>query len=604
MAPPSLKLFSKRRLGFLAVVLSALLVAGFSVAANRFLRTVAPSFAGLIREQLKIGFSFGHIRYIFPNHVVLKEVSITEPSAGTVIAQVPVASLRFSFPIFSSRHKIRLSGLSLTGPSVQMAALNNYLQRHAALVLSYIKSIPRGDMRVDIMSKDFHLDFDLHPSHFSGRGSLGNKTYEYSLEGDINEFGIVLKKLTAKGTGLSMNLWGNCQDNNLEWKGFVMAAPPLTTAPLYVLDIDGKAVLKAQEIELPKLSFSVNGDALQAYGRWAKPGRLNGRIMYVRQAQQVNRQNPLKSVTIDVASTRQGPKPAFNGRLRADFLEGTQALQQLRLQLQGLQTAKAKNPGVREVSIRRAQMSALINGRSHGVAFGQGRAGLSLPAKDRLNLDFSAGMYGGRAHIHTSVDASGRPWQVSAQGKFEGVQAHLLSPALEYFAKCRGLLFADFQGSFPQNPIFSGTLSLPKAEFAGFDFLLWVSQNFQMPALAHLTQAAFTCRFKVDAKAAALEDFELFSRDLTLRGTYLVGFDELVSSRISAHFSSEVLKESPVGRRIWGLGKGARDLPFEFRLSGNFHRMNFEWEDSPLKARVQRQIPDFIQNIIDRRLNQ
>ena len=100
-----------------------------------------------------------------------------------------------------------------------------------------------------------------------------------------------------------------------------------------------------------------------------------------------------------------------------------------------------------------------------------------------------------------------------------------------------------------------------------------------------------------------VDDIKLNTDDFNLSGFYHLDADDLVSSQASAQFSKKLLSESPIGRKIIGLVRGAWTLPFEFSLSGNMYRMNFQWDNSPLKDKVRQHLFSFFESIIDRRMD-
>ena len=124
-----------------------------------------------------------------------------------------------------------------------------------------------------------------------------------------------------------------------------------------------------------------------------------------------------------------------------------------------------------------------------------------------------------------------------------------------------------------------------------------------MPSLNHVSGADLSCHFKIDGKSKMLDDLKLNTEDLDLSGFFHIDEDDLVSSQASVRFSKKLLSESPIGRHIMGLVRGAWTLPFEFSLSGNVHRMNFQWDNSPLKDKVRQHMFSFFERMIDRRMD-
>ncbi len=124
-----------------------------------------------------------------------------------------------------------------------------------------------------------------------------------------------------------------------------------------------------------------------------------------------------------------------------------------------------------------------------------------------------------------------------------------------------------------------------------------------MPSLEHVPDAEISGHFKIDGNSKMLDDLKLYAGNFDLNGFFHLDADDLVSSQFSVRLSKDLLKESPIGRYIIGLVHGAWTLPFEFSLSGNIHRMNFQWDNSLLKDKVRRHMFSFVERMIDRRMN-
>jgi hypothetical protein len=125
-----------------------------------------------------------------------------------------------------------------------------------------------------------------------------------------------------------------------------------------------------------------------------------------------------------------------------------------------------------------------------------------------------------------------------------------------------------------------------------------------MPSMERLSGVELFLRFKFNSQIAEFNDVRLHSDDLNWNGFFHLDSNHLVSSRNSILFSRELLSESPIGQKVIELVPKAWELPFEFQLSGDLNRMNFQWEDSLLKRKVEDRIPHFIEQSIQQRMDE
>jgi hypothetical protein len=173
-----------------------------------------------------------------------------------------------------------------------------------------------------------------------------------------------------------------------------------------------------------------------------------------------------------------------------------------------------------------------------------------------------------------------------------------------------GLLSGNFDLQTSKNIELTGALKLHHGNFDDSDFQAWMVKTLQMPSLDHVSNADSSCHFKIDGtmlgrrQQLLLDDLKLKTDNFDLNGFFHLDADDFVSSQIAIRFSKKLLGESPIGRKIIGLVQGAAwAFPFEFSLSGNMSKMNFQWDNSPLKNKVRQHMFSFIQRMIDQHMD-
>ncbi|MDE2028851.1 MAG: hypothetical protein KGJ11_09970, partial [Candidatus Omnitrophica bacterium] len=210
----------------------------------------------------------------------------------------------------------------------------------------------------------------------------------------------------------------------------------------------------------------------------------------------------------------------------------------------------------------------------------------------------------GHAYSRIFVDTSSLPWAIKGRGRFDGIDIRRLGDAFSFFKHGRGVLSGYFDLQASKQIELDGALNLHQGDFEGSDFQKWMAKLLQMPSLSHIGGMELSTCFKIEGRAKMFDDINLITQEFNLNGFYHLDEDDFVTSRLALRFSKNLLSESPIGRQVIGLVYGAWTLPFEFRLSGNLYRENFQWDTSPLKDRIREHLFSFFARMIDERLDQ
>lgn len=138
-----------------------------------------------------------------------------------------------------------------------------------------------------------------------------------------------------------------------------------------------------------------------------------------------------------------------------------------------------------------------------------------------------------------------------------------------------------------------------------FEFFKWLAQLFDIPRLKRIDFERASSHFLVNAKGAGLQKMDLKSQDVDLKGDFILGPRDLVSSQLALMFTRGLLESSPKFTPLLRLvGKDLVSFYFEFQLSGILHKMNFLWLQSDFKNRLQKAIPGFIERRIDKNIEE
>ena len=555
----------KWKCAVLIILIISAMAAIFSFQVNRWLPHYALSFCDLIAQQFKTQISFKTVHYRFPNDIIFKNIKVLESDGKIPMLQASRVTVGF------------FKTIVVDDMAIDFPVLKNYLTRHGKQIYAGAKIFPKGNMRLLVPNgrfypKDyngdpvtFKIDLSLNQDHLSAHGSWGDKDRSnYELYGNIRNSGFDLDKLTLEDSQSSMDIWGSWHAHHIDWKGFIFYDK------FYILDINGHLKIQDNDIVLKQLSFSVNGDAVGARGHCSKQNLF-----------QCDADIALKNTKLHLHAQNTPQGLVLKGwadydRVHVDF-ENLKAL--------------IINDNSLKLKIKQIQSIFSIQGNEYKVPLENLLASINFADPYQKTITLSARMFAGHGYSRIFLDTTSLPWQIKGQGNFDGIDI------------THGLLSGTFNLQSSKNIELSGILVLHNGTFDNTDFQVWAAKTLQMPSLSHVSGADLSCRFKIDGKSKMVDDLKLNTDDFDLSGSFHLNADDLVSSQGSVRFSKKLFSESDIGRHIIGLVRGAWTLPFEFRLSGNVYRMNFQWDNSPLKDKVRQHMFSFFERMIDRRMD-
>jgi hypothetical protein len=503
--------------------------------------------------------------------------------------------------------------VALSDATIDFVLFKDYWQQHNPLIYAWAKTLPKNNLRfflpdgqIFLKGKTsppdhFKINFNLHQNHVFAQGTWDEKEkYNYELSGDIIDHGFNLSKLTIAQGASSINFWGRWQNNTIDWKGYIFYKQ------IYILDITGQLNIRDKDILLKNLSFSVNGDAVNLSGQCSKQKlfQCDADMTVLRQKQHLNVQTPLKDITLHLNAQNTPQGLFFNGQADLNFLfnaHPTAVLQSAHLSFKNLK-ARIINASLLQIKIDQLGASWMIPDERK-ILVDDILTGIHLTGVSHEIIALSARIYTGHYRSRLFLDTASLPWQVKGQGQFEEIDINRIKDAFSVFQQCHGLLSGSFDLQSLKNMKLGVTLAVHHGDFNDAHFLPWLARTLQMPSLAHLSAADLSCHLRIDGHAKMIDALRLQTSDLDLNGFFHLDAEDFVSSRIAVHFSKPLLNESPMGRSIIGMVQNAWTLPFEFRLSGNLYRMNFQWDHSLLKDKVRQHLFSFVERMIDRRVD-
>ncbi|MBF0570685.1 MAG: hypothetical protein HQL12_02315 [Candidatus Omnitrophica bacterium] len=597
----------------LIILIISAMAAVFSSRINRWLPDYALSYSNLIARQFQAKIYFGEAHYLFPNCIIFKNVKILNPEESPPMLQASRVIMKFPSLLFSSPAPVNY--IVMVNLSVNYPVLKNYWAHHGKKIYTRIKPLPEWNIRLFVPDGKIYLkgpspedpiafktDFSLDQAHLNAHGFWTDKDrFDYELDGNIRDSGFDLDKLTLREGNSSLNLWGKLSGGNIDWKGYIFYEK------FYILDIDGHLKIERNDIILKGLSFSIDGDAVEASGHCLKQNlfQCDADITYRRVPPHIDPQKPLESINLNFHAQNTLQGLFLTGQSDLNFLSvlgHPPSLQKVHLDFENLK-ALIVNGDFLKLRIQHMQSIFSAQGNKYKISLSDLWASLNYSKPYRKNITLSSGILTGHCQGRIFLDTASFPWQIKSQGSFKGIDINLLSSTFSYLTGCHGLLSGSFMFQSFKNAGLTGDMAIHDGNFDTSSFQKWMAKVLQMPSLVHSPNTNLSCHFKIDRQSKMLDKLTLHSDDLDLNGFFNLDADDLVSSRISVRFSKKLLKESLVGREIISLVHGAWTLPIEFSLSGNVHRMNFQWDNSPLKDKVRQHMFSYFEQVIDQRMD-
>jgi hypothetical protein len=515
----------------------------FSLAVLRVIDKFIPAYSSLMAGRLGLRVSFRRAHYVFPRKIIIDDVKVFDKQTDAkAMLESPRMTLGFSFPLFSSQKKIRLSQLTLNHLKIRAPDLGRYMMRHGGLVAVELKVQPQLDMQIRLTEAQLYL--------FRDSRVVAPIVFDMDLSLDRGQF---LAKLKDRHSFLQF--WGDRRGPELDWKGFMFYGEDLMLHPLSILDIAGHLRFRDKGVTLERLSFSTDDAKVLAHAScWVDgPLKFDAALSYDRQDGHVNAQDPLRKIAIDLHGQLDHRGVLTSGDMDIDLFSKRSAnmsLQKFGLAFEDL-GAQVINDRLLKLKMRRAAVLLRTFGSEHKISFENLLTSIQRPTDAQFKMTLSAGLYGGSYQGLIVEDIASHPWQTKARGSFDKIDISRLSEIWEHFEKYHGQATGTFYFRASRSFSLTGSLSVHGGRFQDLDFLPWdVPKIFQMPSLDHLSGADLFCHLRFEPQSIEFRDVALRADDLDVNGFFRVDPDDLVSSEIAIRFSQQLFGESPIGQKI------------------------------------------------------
>jgi len=220
-------------------------------------------------------------------------------------------------------------------------------------------------------------------------------------------------------------------------------------------------------------------------------------------------------------------------------------------------------------------------------------------------IEYKAPFYEGLLRGNLYIDSTQIPSKITSQITLEDVNTDALEELLIQFAQFDGRMSSTM--NFTNIPQFelSGNITMVDGRMTDFDFFNWVSDTFRLPSLRAIDFGRASTQFLINKKHVQLMGIHLKTDDVRIRGYYDINNQNLVSSKLTVALSQGLLRQSPKFKPVLTIFEGNKDfLNFEFQLSGYTGAVNFQWMPSDVKRKIQERIPDFVERLIEKNIDE
>jgi hypothetical protein len=500
------------------------------------------------------------------------------------------------------------------------------------------------------------IEVSLQGNEISGRGSLskdmdvllleksrlqqrsrGGLALQYQFRGILENSGFSIETLEFMRKNLYAKFWGKLLSHDMALNGFAFIdtrvdesalgasgadsgnqALPLSWqsaetlglphANLYLLDINCRVNLVFPQLRIDHLSFSVNNNPCALTGSITLGDPIGFDLMFSSSLAHMledARVENFKKIFLGLKGDFQNDLFRLEAQLNFDLVKkkkGSLPLEKFEAAFKGVTVNCGAHPRF-AVNFKEADFFCSTDSNTYKILLKDFGGMVSLLNDRYASLEFGSWFADGSLRGRASFDLTQVSPLVTATLRLRNCNANALDGILIHFSKVHGKLFSQMHFRNSPNLYLRGGLVIKDGYLKNFEFFKWLADFFGLDSLKKVDFSRAFSNFSIDQEGASLQHINLDSRDLRLNGSFGLGANDLVSSKLSLVFSKSLLRESPKFTPLLRLlDKDMDSLTFDFQLSGWLHGMNFKWLQSDFKQRIQNSIPNFIERSIEKNI--
>lgn len=621
---------------WLAICILVLVIVFAAAAFNIILAVSKNKLISPIEKYFPLKITIGRIIYLPPNFIILKNTSFQEvaPSTENPPLFIPTICMKLSlWEIVIKRH-LSVSDIYIYEPGINYYKFRLFLKDNFKQIMAFIHSLPKQG--INLFIKKMKLDFAKEDTGFkyitadfalmirggsvSSSGSINKNMYgnttakfplRYSFKAFLTQDGISVEKLELKRENFSSELKGSYTGGAFRLSGFAFMNTLFKEsghpepANLFILDIDCRGNFTFPKLQIDRLKFSLNNNPVSLKGNIFLSGPIlldlviSSYLTYPKYGQAED----IKRIELKIKGALKENVFSSDGILNLDSVkkkEGGFPLERMEFGFNGLTFYFAQYPHLR-MHLGDGNLFFQTDQNEYKISLKDLKAIFYLRNKKFKFVEFNSLFYDGFLKGRGRIDMSNWPPRVTSIARVRNVSANKLDGLLIHFSKFHGKLASFMHFSNFPHLFLKGGMVIEKGYLYNLEFFKWLADFFDLPALKKISFKKAASNFLVNEEGASLQEMRLESKDVNLNGYFSLGHNDLVSSKISLFFTRERLQKSAKFRPLLNLlGKDFNNLIFDFQLSGNLHRMNFQWLQSDFKRKIQASIPHFIERKIDR----
>lgn len=606
---------------------SCLIILAFTVAVNFILAKNKSLITQALNKHFFKPIGIENILYLPPNMIMVRNFSLSENKAAPdkQLLNIALAYTSFSLAELIRNKAFRISSLTGLGLTAKSGDLLSFLKDDFTKLFDFITGLPKQDFKLSLRHIEFEpgensiypagtkgsLNLELKKQVVFASGSAGRDTF--SFKGLLSGRQIIIENLKLGGDYLNGQFWGNLSSNLAELKGFIFInnLNPIkksTAQKLFILDIDSRIKFAFPHVEIERLNFSINNNPVKLTARMLFSDTFSCDFKLLSDFRSLDNQSDsrLKRISLLAALSSPGKNSIkLNADLDIDFTEYKKdflPLEKLRIRVQDL-FFSLREPLVFQISASVLNLFSKTSANLYAVDLTDLKCTAYQFDNGIKPIRFSAQFYGGRLDGRAKIEMRDFFPVISAAVRVKDVDANKLENLLIHFSKVRGQLSSQiFFINYPQL-IFNGTAYLHEGYLNDFEFLKWLAKLFNLPSLKRIAFHKASSNFIADKNGAGMYNMRLDSENLKIDGLFKLKEADMVTSRISLSIRKKLLRESAKFNALLNFLDTKQDwIKFNFQLSGNLHKMNFQWLKSDFKDELQRGVPNFVQRNLEKKL--
>jgi hypothetical protein len=585
-----------------------------------------------------------------------------------VLLEVPVILARFSLKELILNRRLTIVNMDALNPSGDSVRLSRFIIENFSQIIEFIRNLPWQDIKFSIKGAEFTLpgapqiqsslaaqcELQIRGESIRSKGFLRKdrgvkkrvkgEPLLYSFQGMLIGQDLVFSKIELGRENFRAQFWGGTDGKKLQLNGFAFAntffketysaqrpfnmvqfikriqlfrRKPKKSAELlglpkanfYLLDLDCRLQAELPAIRIERLSFSLNNIPFSLKGNIKLGPRFLLDLMvssYFGNLKEAKKES-LKKIDLKIKGAVE--RLVFRGEafLNFDFLkkvEDSTPLEQLQADFKEVVLSFDKYP-LLKWAFKDGNLFCGTDTHEYRVALSDFDSSVNCKGGRFKLVKFKSLFYDGLLYGQGRIDLERMFPKITATVRTRDVSANKLEGLLVHFSKVFGKLTSIMY--FRNDPQLNlrGRVNVQNGYLNNFEFFKWLADFFDIPTLRKVDFHKASSRFFVNAKGAGLLGMNLESLDVNLNGSFGLGQNDLVSSKLSLTFSRALLQSSPKFTPLLRLlDKDLTSLCFDFQLSGILHKMNFYWLQSDFKKRLQQAIPSFIERRIDKNIEE